>query len=690
MFKVLKYCIVILPAIFLWAGLNMHKTKYANDPDYIYLVNATAICDGKFVGHIDNPGTTVMQIGAATIAAKHLFDNPNKDSIVEHVFREPDRFIEAIRRVILVLNTLVLFFLGWFAIKKTSSVWAALLLQVSTFSTANTLDHVWTKMSPEPVLFLVTCLFVIAILYFYADNEKNKWKHVIIFALLAGAGLGTKATFLPLVIFPFVVLPTYKKKISFMAGIIPSFVLFTIPAIPEYERMYFWFRDLIRYSGKYGHGEKEFIDFNTYIPNVLKIIDNNPIFALVTGVGILIILLVFFQSISKKNHKTNWDIRFLTGLIASSVFGILLVAKQYNANHYLIPVLLLTGVSLFFIITIVVDPNSNSILKKTTLPVIVIAMFTFLSWTQPSKIQYANRGYEITNLEMDTTNEMLAKNYSDYTIIHYYPSSLNKYSALNFGDVYTNRKMLSVLKAMYPNTYFYDFYFNLMQYWNAEIFLEDVVEFNGNKILLVGGPRDEKLLPELEKRGLPFKKIYKGRIQAIYELDSLKFQQISGRKQINEEVICDFESLTEDNKIFIDTLGNTFGTTWTRTKDVARSGKYSVKMDEKTEFALEYVLDSCTKGDVYEAQVWRKADNNAARLVVGATKANIFYKAQNDFITSENGWDLIRIKINVTAKMEGEALKIYLWNKDKKLAYFDDLTIRKIGFASLKSNKPTQ
>jgi hypothetical protein len=685
--KILRYSVFILPILFIWAGLNMHKVKYANDPEYIYLVNATAICDGKSVGHIDNPGTTVMQIGAAAIAVKHLFSNPENDTIVKHVFKEPNQFVDAIRLVILILNTLVLFFLGWIAIKKTGSVWVALLLQTSTFITANTLDHVWTKMSPEPVLFFVTSLYVIAILYFYAEKEKNSWKYVIIFALLTGAGLGTKATFLPLVIFPFVIFPTFKKKFIYLAGVIPSFVLFTIPAIPEYENMYWWFRGLISHSGKYGHGEKELINLETYLPNIFKILQNNPVFGIVLTLGILLILGSLIKKISNRNeNKRNWDTRILTGLVATSAFGILLVAKQYNANHYLIPVLLLTGISLFFILKILFSPNFLTFFRKAVFPIVVIGLVVLLSWQQPAKMKYANNGYKITNEEMDSTNLMLERNYSDYAKIHYYPFSLNKYSALNFGDVYTKRKMLPELKKMYPKTYFYDFYFNLMQYWNAEIFLEDVIEFNGNKILMVGGPRDENLLGELENRGLPFKKVYKGRIQAIYELDTLKYRKLSKHKFIEDKEVCDLEILTEDNQILLGSNGKAFGNSYIRSNEAARSGKHSVKMDEKTEFALEYVLDSLNKGETYEVEVWRKADNYSGRLVVGATKAGIFYKAQNDYITSDDkGWDLIRIKFTVTAEMQNETLKVYLWNKDKKLTYFDDLTIKKVLYDNFKT-----
>jgi len=678
--KFLQFSILLFPIFFLWLGFNVELAKFGNDPNYVYLVNSTALCDGFGVGYIDHPGTTVMQIGAITIGITHLLINPENETLVRHVFKDSHLFILSIRNVLMILNAIIILLLGWFAFKKIRSVWVAILLQGSTLITAITLDHIFTKIAPEPFLFFLTAIFVMMVLWFYTEKNKNSWKFVIAFSLLVGAGLATKATFLPLAIFPFIVLPTLKKKLIYLAGIIPSFVLFTIPIIQEYKDMYYWFRGLISHSGKYGHGEKDLIDLTTYLPNILKILVNNPIFGIVIGMGILLVLFYVIQNFRKKK-KIDWDIQILTGLIVSSGFGVLLVAKQYNGNHYLIPILLLTGISLFFVLNILLRFKFSKSIKKLILPIIVIALIAFVGWKQPSKMNYVDYGYRITNEEMDSTNAMLTRDYAEYTKIYYYPFSLNKYSALNFGDVYTNRRMLPQLKELYPNTYFYNFNSNLMQYWNADILLEDVIEFNGNKVLMVGGPRDEDLLGELEKRGLPFKKNYNGRIQAIYELDTLKYKEISKQKVIEKQIVCDMESVTVDNQLFLGTDNQLFGSAYNRTYEVAHSGEHAVKMDEKTEFALEFILDSLKNGDMYEIEVWRKSDNYSGRLVVGTINTNVFYKAQNDFIISEkNGWNMIRIKLIVTNEMRNETLKVHLWNKDKKLVYFDDLIIKKYSY----------
>lgn len=678
--KYVQFSVLILPLLFLWIGLNFNLARFGNDPIYVYLVNALAICDGKSVGYTDHPGTTVIQIGAVAIAVQHLISNPENEPLVQHVIKDSHTFVVGIRNVLLFLNAIGLFLLGWLTLKKTGSVWVALLLQAFTFMTTNTLDHAWTKISPEPFLFFLTSIYVIAILYFYYEKNLNSWKYVIGFALLAGAGLATKATFLPVVVFPFIILPTLKKKFVYLAGILPSFVLFTIPIIPEYKSMYFWFRNLSSHSGIYGHGEKGFIDFNTYFPNILKIVENNFIFALVLFAGALIVVPVLFQFLKNKKPM-NQEVLILTGLVISSALGILMVAKHYHANHYLIPVLQLTGISLFFVVKMILKANLPDTVKKFSWPAITIVLILFLAWKQPPVIKYIDEGYRLTNEEMETTNAMLEQEYPDFTRVYYYPNSLNPYSALNFGDVYSKRQFMPFLKKLYPNIFFYHSFEKKIQNWNAEIQLSELVNIYGNKVLLTGGPFGENEVNEISKSGFPLQNIYKGRIQRIYTLDTMRYGQLIRDRGNNlEEVFyCDMEQVSADNQFILGTFGEKIGRSHLRTQEKARSGNYSVKLDETTEYALEYLLTGLEPGEEYEVEVWRNADNNSGRLVVSSTDARLLYRAQTDFaVTDENGWQLLRINFTVTPEIQSETLKIYLWNKDKKTGHFDDFAIRKI------------
>ncbi len=679
MYKYLKYITLIIPAIFLWTGLNFTLAKFGNDPNYVYLLNALAICNGKDVGYTDHPGTTVIQTGAVAVAALNAVSNPENKPLAQHVLTDPHKFVMGIRNVLLFLNAIGLILLGWLAFKKTGSVWIALLLQASVFITANTLDHVWTKISPEPFLFFLTNIYTIAILFYYYKKKKNSWKYVVVFSLLAGAGLATKVTFLPLIVLPFVVIRSVKKKFLYLAGIIPSFVLFTIPIISEYENMYYWLRDLTTHSGIYGHGEKGFIDFNTYFPNIIRIIENNLIFAVVLFTGFLIVLPRIILSMAGKK-ALSLEIRYLSGLVASMALGVLMVAKHYHSNHYLIPVLLLTGISVFFILTILLNTKLPERIKKMVWPVVTTGLILFLVWKQPLALNYIEYGYQITNEEMDRTNAMIESEYSDYTRIYYYPNSLNPYSALNFGDVYCKRQYLPLLKKLYPNTFFYHSFEKKIQNWNTEIQLSELVNIYGNKVMLTGGPFDENEVKEISNSGFPLHNIYKGRIQRIYVLDTFRFNELirSVEKNLEEVLYCDMEQVSSDNQFIMSAKGEKIGRSFLRTQEKARSGNHSVKLDETTEYALEYRLTGLKQGEEYEVEVWRNAANDSGRLVVSSSDARLFYQAQSDFaITGKNGWQLLRINFTVTPEIQDETLKVYLWNKDKKTGYFDDFAIRK-------------
>lgn len=678
----IKCVFVILPLVFLWSGFSFQRNNFPNDPEYIYLMNALCICDGQSVGHIDNPGTTLMQIGAGTIAIKHLIFNPDNNTLVEQVLKNPDVYIEATRKVIVVLNVLMLMFLGCIVFRKTGSVWIALLIQISTFLSVYILDTIWGKLSPEPLLFFMTGLYVSLALRFYHDENKRHWKYVILFALITGAGLATKATFLPLFILPLFIISSVKRKLYYLLGVIPSFVLFTIPAIPEYDRMFFWFRDMISHSGIYGNGEKGLIDTKTYFPNILSILSFFPGFAVILVTGILTLGAVFF---SGKREIVAQELKYLGGLLTTFVVGILLVAKHYGGNHYLIPVLLLSGLTLFVLLRITGKLFSSEAIKTYLAPVAVFIFAVFILWNHPGQMIVSNRQYREASVEIDSANLWVSQNYGQYTPVNFYIYSINKFTGLKFGNDFAKGKLLSHLKKMFPKTYFYELSTNSYFNWNLKTSLSDIIETNGNKILLMNGPSDSTQIAEMEKLGFPLINVYKGKSQNIFILDTLKYKLPAEDKlqQIDSTICFNAETFSADGKFFIGSNAEIFGPVNALATEEHRSGSHSIKLDDSNPFALDYSLKNVEKGEIIQVEVWRKSDTPRGFLVLTTEDPNILYMAQKDAVNfDEKGWELLRVKIEIDGKLDGKNLKLYLWNPDRKAAYFDDLCIKKLYHAT--------
>lgn len=674
---IIKCVIIILPLVFLWSGFSFERNNFPNDPEYIYLMNELCICDGQSVGHIDNPGTTLMQIGAGTIAAKHLISNPDNDTMVEQVLKNPDVYIEATRKVIVILNALLLVFLGWIVFRKTGSAWVALLIQISTFLSVYILDTIWGKLSPEPLLFFMTGLYVSLVFLFYHDENKKHWKYVILFALITGAGLATKATFLPLFILPLFILPSIKRKLFYLLGIVPAFVLFTIPAIPEYDRMFFWFRDMIGHSGIYGSGEEGMIDTKTYFPNILRILSFFPGFTVILVTGISTLSAVFF---SGKRRIVAEELKILAGLLVTSVVGILLVAKHYGGNHYLIPVLLLSGLTLFILVKIAEELFDFKAIKTYLVPVMVSVFAVFIIWNHPGQMIISNKQYKEASVEIDSANLWVSQNYGQYTHVNFYIYSINKFTGLKFGNDFAKGKLLSHLKRMFPKTYFYELSSNSYYNWNLKTSLSDIVETNGNKILLMNGPADSMQVAEMEKLGFPLVNVYKGKAQNIFILDTLKYTPPAEDKnqQIDSTICFNAETYSADGKFFTGSNAEIFGPVNALSTEEYRSVSHSIKLDDSNPFALDFSLKNVKPGEIYQVEVWRKSDTSRGFLVLTTEDPNILYMAQKDaVIFDEKGWELLRIKIEIDGKLDGKNLKLYLWNPEKKIAYFDDLCIKK-------------
>jgi hypothetical protein len=673
----IKCVVLVFPLIFLWAGLNFDRTNYPNDPEYIYLMNALCICDGQSVGHIDNPGTTLMQIGAATIAVKHVFSNPENDTIVTQALKNPDLYIESTRKVIVVLNTMLLVFMGWIGYRKSRSVWTALLLQVSMFLSAYILEITWAKLSPEPLLFFMTGLFVVLIFCYYHEKDREKWKYVVLFALISGAGLATKATFLPLVFSPLFILPTFKRKVSYLLGIVPAFVLFTIPAVPEYDRMFAWFSNMITHNGIYGTGEKGIIDWNKFFPAIRSILTFFSGFTALLTCAIPILATGYYF---RKNENVKRDITFLAGLVTTSIVGILLVAKHYGGNHYLIPVLLLSGIFIYIELKTIELIWENKLLQKFLLPIVVITSAGFISWSYPSALTICNKQYKEASAEIDSANLWLEKNYRNYTRINYYIYSLNKYTGLKFGTDFAKGQMYLHLKKTFPNTYFYELSSNSFINWNLKTNLQDIIETNGNKIILVNGPSDSTQVAEIARNGFPLKKVYSVNSQNLYILDTLKYVEPPKEKlvQVGETIDFGVDGFSKEQKKFIGSNTESFGNISGLSTEYAHSGIYSIKLEKSNPFAVDYTLSNLKAGELYQIEVWRKSDTSSGYLVVSADDSKDYYQAQNEAIKyDKNGWEVLRIIVDVKQEIEGKKLKVYLWNPRRRTAYFDDLSIRK-------------
>ena len=466
---------LIIPFIFLFVVLLLKDAQGPywlgsnSDPEYAYLLNSLNLAEGQPVGHVDHPGTPLQEAGAVVLKVFHSFRNAG--TLSEDVLKNPEAYLLIMNGILLALGVCLLFFIGWFAFRKTGDMRFSLLIQASPFfSTALLLSA--ARMNPEPLLLVISFAMIPAILFFRES--------FFIFSFLCGLGVAAKVTFLPMVLVPLFVLPGIFRKISF-AVLMAAFVFwFTSPIISEYGFILKLFRSLFMHTQIYGGGPEKIVDPRLYLANLKHLHQTEPVF-----------FAVFYLSLFAWIRRKKKDFWLLSGILACQSSSILMVAKHFMAGkeYYLLPALMLSALSLYLFWEITSSRQDPRALFFSSL----IGLFFIV------------RIFDLTHTYFDlrkTKDEQLrvyrkVQEYPDHAKVYYYRSS-SPYYALKFGDDFSLGRHADVLNKLYPRVYFYNIWSSRYSGWNEWTNLGRIRNESGDRVIFQGSSFDKayKIYPQ--------------------------------------------------------------------------------------------------------------------------------------------------------------------------------------------------
>lgn len=517
--------LLVFPTIFLFFALPFNRTHFGNDPEYAYLLNGINIGILKPVGHTDNPGTTVQIYSAIVLRCAYLAQPDKSEGFQRFILRNADQHIELERKVLIVINGIVILLLGIISFTMLRNIWFSLLLQIMPFTSTNLTEHIFTKVSPEPVLFIVTAALVLLIFSYYFSINRDEKKYALLFALVGGFGLATKATFLPLILIPFLLLSNLKLRKRFLLFLGLFFIVFTLPAVPQYPHMAKWFLLLLTHTGTYGGGEVGIFNVTEYVGNLVKISFVNPMLSVTLFISALIIFSKLLKSTFKSEYKANPGFRMVTVLAAAQLTGILMVAKHYHANHYLIPELCMTALNLIFIIIYLKEKLPIKYRKAFSYTPILVLMVVLININMNRNyLQAANQGYILSNHDYNRMKQLIENEYKEYVCAYYYPASVNPYSALRWGNVYSRFQHTQAIKEILHEGYFYDVRTYQFSLWETPVATSILRAISNDKLLIIGGPLTEIERVRIEHNSeIKLIEVFRGHAQVVYRIsfDSL-------------------------------------------------------------------------------------------------------------------------------------------------------------------------
>ena len=345
-----RWTLLALPLCYIAAALWVRSQGgpswlwFNLDPDYFYLLDALNIVNLTTPGHVYHPGTTVDWLGALVLWAAN--PGASADAVTGAVLADPETHLRLIGTVFIVLNALGVLVLGAAGWRVFGDLPAAAFLQLAPFISTVVLKHS-IHVKPEALLLLtVLMLAAVAVLTLQPGlPDRHKGRFAAAFGVIAGFGVASKITALPVFLLPLFVLGGVRPIILYGVWALAALIVFTLPALGAYDVIFAWMAKVSQGTGAYG-GAGAGADWNVYLKGILKLF-KRPAFHVVFILSGLTLIGAWWRSRQGRPAPAP-EVRLLAGIWVAQLAHVLLVAKQPNAI-YMIPSFVLIPLALVLV-----------------------------------------------------------------------------------------------------------------------------------------------------------------------------------------------------------------------------------------------------------------------------------------------------------------------------------------------------
>jgi|GEM_PF-6149348 len=483
------------------------------DPTYAYLIYMLdLIKNGKTMG-FQHPGITIQLLGVIILKVVHFFRHTST-AIEFDVLGNPEIYLHAISYFIIVFIGVILFISGKIVYTFTQNLWMAFLMQLIPFIFMKNL-MVISYVCPEPLMIITILLFSVVIIIIASNKDENKTDfYIYLLAFIAGFGLATKLLFLPFIFIPLFIMKKGKSIFIYFLIIAFIFLIWTIPIIPQYKLMFLWLKKILTHKGLYGVGDYELFNSTKYFQNIITIFKTNLVFLFFF---ISSFIFIFINKASKRlreisnNQKT---FKLLCGVLVCQFVSVLLIAKHYSGNHYMIASSCFSGLTIVLIILYLTQINElfriniSGLINKL---LIIIFIFIIIRIIMIYNIYTC---FKKINTEAHLVHNKALIEFSDYAKVYYYRSSSVEFGLL-FAIVCSKSVFADELRLLYGEIIYYDKVKRKFYTWDHGISIENLKKYSQNKLIFQGKPLNVDELPIEFK----LKEIYKGNWEMIYKAE---------------------------------------------------------------------------------------------------------------------------------------------------------------------------
>ena len=455
---------LILPVTFLVLCLNLsHQSgpfSHRNyDPEFIYLFNGICLGELKIdLGHIDNPGTPLQIITAIVTRITHLFIGDETYAV--DVLKHPDTYLHIVNVFNIAISSLVIFVCGTLIFQIVNNVFLVLLIQLSPLASITIIVNS-IRIFPE-VLTVIPIMGLCYLLIRFINNNNPQpasIKFILNFAVVSALGLTLKLDYFPLILIPLFIIPTWRKKGVYLLVSMGLFFVFAFPVLRDLNFFFGWIKSLIIHSGRYGSGDANFIETNTFTENIKTMIAFYKPFYYTLAACLLALLAVI---IKKGNSKKIRSFRVLGALLVAMILYSLIVAKHFSL-HYMIPAIYLTTLMIALIIKILFQSSAIATAASVT---VIVVFFSILIPDYNRLVQF-KRNFANTKVKLTEATQAFINTKPFLIVAQPYDTHFKEVGLL-CGWFFTGKQkpyFQAMLKKIYPDKYVFDAGYNKFFYW---------------------------------------------------------------------------------------------------------------------------------------------------------------------------------------------------------------------------------
>jgi hypothetical protein len=235
----------------------------STDPTYPYVLNALLVAEGQPPALATHPGTPLQVLGAAVLHVAHALSG-SPLSLRDHVLTDPERFVAAIRAVLLSLFVLADLLLGWATYRMTRSLVCASAVQAAPLASFLGSRMLLTVMCEPVLLVLGLVLSAWTVLVLSRLPEPPRALDALGAGMVVGLGIATKLLFAPVALLPLFVLRTGRQRVAYVAWVLLAFALGVAHLWPRLAPAAAWVASSVRHTGLdtggYGEGPGGVVD----------------------------------------------------------------------------------------------------------------------------------------------------------------------------------------------------------------------------------------------------------------------------------------------------------------------------------------------------------------------------------------------------------------------------------------------